>query len=275
MKKNNNLRKLQLAQLDILKQTVKICEKYNLKYYLIGGTLIGAVRHKGFIPWDDDIDIAMPRDDYDKFIEIANKELKHPYKVVHYSTDENYRYYLLNIVNEEIKVTQQKVTPITSNVWIDILPIDGVPNNLIFRLIFKLRILYYRALIGFINIDTIRYKQRNIIEKTLIFFARVFPIGKFLDRKTIRLKNDKLLRKYKYDKCKFVGTFFGNYGFHEIVPKAYFGTGSTVKFEKLNFSAPEKVDLYLTHMYGDYMKLPPKDKQVGHHILKIQNYKGE
>ena len=269
----DQLRKLQLAQLDILNRVVDICKKFNFKYYLIGGTLIGAVRHKGFIPWDDDIDIAMPREDYDKFIEVAMQELNYPYKVVHYSTDESYKYYLLNIVNQEIEVTQQKVTPITSNVWIDILPIDGVPNNIFSRTLFKFRILYYRALVGFTNIDTIRDKKRNVIEKILIKFAKVIPIGKVLDRKKIRIKNDKLLRKYKYDKCEYVGTYFGNYGFHEIVPKNYFGNGTSVTFEGIEFCAPERVDEYLTHMYGDYMKLPPEDKQVGNHILNVQKIK--
>ena len=159
--KENKLRKVQLVQLDILDKVVDICNRHGIKYYLIGGTLIGAVRHKGFIPWDDDIDIAIPRKDYDKFIGIALKELKKPYKVVHYSTDDTYRFYLLNIVNENATVIEKKVTPITSKVWIDILPIDGIPNNKIKRFFFKFKVLYYRALVGFINIDVIRDKKRT------------------------------------------------------------------------------------------------------------------
>ena len=266
---DNNLRKVQLIQLDILNKVVDICNKNNIEYFLIGGTLIGAVRHKGFIPWDDDIDIAIKRDDYDKFIVIANRELKKPYKIEHYSVDDSYRFYLANVVNTSVKVTQKKINSITSNVWIDILPIDGVPNNIIIRQLFKFKILYYRALVGFINIDIIRDKDRSLVEKILIKIGKIVPIGKILNLRKIRIKNDKMLRKYSYDKCNLVGTFFGNYGFHEIVPKEMFGKGSKVLFEGKEYNAPEQLDEYLTHMYGGDFELPNDNERIGHHIINI------
>ena len=254
----SKLRKVQLEQLKMLDEVVRLCKKHNLDYYLIGGTLIGSQRHKGFIPWDDDIDIAMKRNDYDKFINIAQKELKKPYKILHYSTDNEYSFYLI-----------MKETPITANVSIDILPIDGIPNNKIMRVIHKLKVYYYRCLAGFVNIKKIRKKKRSIIEKILIKFGNITNIGKRIDLKKVRVKNDRFVRKYKYDDSKMVGTFYGNYGFHEVVPKKYFGNGSTVEFESKRYQAPEMVHEYLTHMYGDYMTLPPKSKRVGHHIKKI------
>lgn len=269
MKNADNLRKVQLIQFDILKETVRICKKNNLKYYLIGGSLIGAVRHKGFIPWDDDIDVAIPREDYDKFIQLATSQMKEKYKLEHYTINPNYRFYLLNVVDKTAKIVIQRVTPLESNVGIDILPIDGIPNNRFVRMIYKFKILYYRALAGLFNVKYIRDKKRSLIEKILIRIGKIINFEKILNIRKIREKNDKLVRKYKYDECEFVGTFFGNYGFHEIVPKTFFGKGSTVEFEKEKFNAPQHVHKYLTHMYGDYMKLPPESKRIGHHILKI------
>lgn len=270
MKDVSLLRELQLLQLELLDKCVDICNRNNIKYYLIGGTLIGAVRHKGFIPWDDDIDIAIERSDYNKFISIAKEELKDPYGVVHYTTDDNYRFYLVNIVNKNVNVTIQKETPITSNISIDILPIDGIPNNKFMMYVHKFRIYYYRCLAGFVNIDYIRNKKRSFIEKIMILIGKKIRIGRIIDLKKVRIKTDEYVEKYKYDDCRMVGTFFGNYGFHEVVPKDYFGDGCEVLFEGKKYMAPSKVDEYLTHMYGEYMSLPPKEKQVGHHIISVE-----
>ena len=106
-------------------------------------------------------------------------------------------------------------------------------------------------------------------EKVLISFGRTTKIGKLIKRQKVMRKNDKYLRKLDYEKATLVGTFYGNYGFHEIVPKEYFGNGTKVTFEGKKYNAPEQYDRYLTHMYGNYMTLPPEEKRKGHHILKI------
>ena len=275
MKTNNEeLRKLQLIELDMLQELKRICEKHKIKYYIIGGTLLGAKRHGGFIPWDDDIDVAMPRKDYDYFISIAGKELKAPIKVNHYTLKgSDTTKYVAGVVNPEVIVYEDRATEFSQYVWIDILPIDALPNSWLGEKIYKFRTYYYRALSGFVNIDKIRSIKRKWYEEVLIKFARIVPIGKMLNLTKIRNKMDKMFRSQNYAKADFVGTFLGRYSFHEVVPKSYFGEGAMIDFEGIPFNAPEKLEEYLTHMYGDYMKLPPEDKRKPH-IVKVE-YKNE
>ena len=134
------LRKLQLAELEVLKEVVRICDKYKITYYISGGTYLGAVRHKGFIPWDDDVDIAMPREDYEIFLQLAEQELNSKYKLVTYKKDDNYLYYPSKIETDEMKVINHSVNNEKNfNAWIDIFPLDGMPNNFIRNKINKLK----------------------------------------------------------------------------------------------------------------------------------------
>jgi len=267
---NEELKKLQSIELDMLQELKKICTKHDLKYYIIGGTLLGAKRHGGFIPWDDDIDVAMPRKDYDSFISIAKKELVHPYKINHYTLeDSDPTKYVAGVVNSDVIVYEDRASEFSQNLWIDILPIDALPNSWLGMRMFKFRTYYYRALSGFVNIDKIRNIKRKWYEVALIKFAQIIPIGKILNLFKIRIKMDKMFRKQNYLKANFVGTFLGRYGFHEVVPKSYFGEGTMIEFEGIPFNAPEKLEEYLTHMYGDYMQLPPEDKR-NPHIVKVE-----
>ena len=128
---DQTMQKLHDIEIDILKQTLAVIERHGLKYFMLGGTLLGAIRHKGFIPWDDDIDIGMPRTDYNRFIEIAGSELKNPYQI-HTCMNEKgkYSYYFARIENIKIKLekyaTENKtVVP----AWIDVFPLDNVPDD--------------------------------------------------------------------------------------------------------------------------------------------------
>ena len=126
---------IQKIDLELLKQFLKICDKHNLKYYIIGGTLLGAIRHKNFIPWDDDIDVAMPRKDFDIFLKVANNELKDNYKLSTYFNNKEHRYYLPKLVDLNTTIMEKRYEKINkeTHVFIDIFPIDGTPNNIILR----------------------------------------------------------------------------------------------------------------------------------------------
>ena len=127
----SNMELLHKVDLDIVKEVVSICDKYKMKYYMLGGTMLGAIRHKGFIPWDDDIDLGIPRKDYEKFLIVAPKELSSHLKVVNYRTDPEYHYYITRILDTETKVEEERIGNDNryTNASIDIFPIDGTPNN--------------------------------------------------------------------------------------------------------------------------------------------------
>lgn len=162
---NNKLRKLQLIDIEILRNVVAILDKNNLQYYMIAGTLLGAVRHHGFIPWDDDIDIAMPRKDYEQFLAKNSNELPNNLHVKNFRNDSNFKYYITRIVDDRYKVIElrnRNSKESITNISIDIFPIDGVPNNKIKRNIYYLHVLFYRALISLIQKDNIdRMRKRN------------------------------------------------------------------------------------------------------------------
>lgn len=250
--------------LKIFKEFEKICKKHNLKYYAIGGTFLGAIRHKGFIPWDDDMDIAMPRKDFNKLMEIANDELPKNMKLINFKNDSSYRYYLPRIVNLDTEIVELRNNK-KVNLFIDIFPIDGTPNNYILRKIYYFRILLNRMLISYYYIDEIdKCRKRTKFEKFLIFIGKILPTKKIINPRKKLYKIDKLLQKNSYEKSKNVGTIMGAYRTKEIVPKEYFGIPTLYTFENKKIYGPEKYDLYLTHMYGDYMT-PPKNKYTNQH----------
>ena len=135
---------LQEKEIDMVKKLVQICEKYDLKYFMAGGTFLGAVRHKGFIPWDDDIDLGMYRGDYERFLKIAEKELEFPYKIQTYQNCAAHHYYFSHIVDMRYKVRRLgSLDKREEYIWIDIFPYDGLPDGVRGKLIY-LQLLFYR-----------------------------------------------------------------------------------------------------------------------------------
>ena len=130
LKMGTELRDLQLVELDILKEFLRICKKYDLRYYALGGTLLGAVRHKGFIPWDDDVDMGMPRPDFIRFGEIAKKEFPQYIRFCTYQETPGYRYYVPRLTDRRVKVIDSSAAvEQEKEAWIDIFPLDGMPGN--------------------------------------------------------------------------------------------------------------------------------------------------
>ena len=153
-KMETNLRKLQLTELELFKKFAQFAEEHKIRYFALGGTLLGAVRHKGFIPWDDDMDIGVPREDYDRLLEICKTE-EAPFEMHTFFNDENYFRYFAQIQDPSIKVIRKdkQIQEITSS-WVDIFPLDGMPNNRLIRAIHKYYLLWRRAAYRFSRFST-------------------------------------------------------------------------------------------------------------------------
>ena len=275
----NDTELLHQVDLDIAKTVVSLCDRHGLTYYMLGGTMLGAIRHKGFIPWDDDIDFGMPREDYERFLEIAPQELPENLKVVNYRNDPNYMYYITRVQDVDTKVVEKRIQNEGkyTHASIDIFPIDGTPNNPILRKLYFFRVLYHRALMALCykdSLDTERKRSRK--ERLLLWIMLRIPTEKFTTAYKEKCKIDKLLRKQDVKKSKYIGNIMGAYRTREIVPAAYYGKGAYYDFEDTQFRGLEMYDEYLTYTYGDYMKLPPEGSRKTHfkivelHGKKIQ-----
>lgn len=276
----NNMDLLHQVDLDIVKNVVDICERHNLKYFMLGGTMLGAIRHKGFIPWDDDIDLGMPRKDYEKFLEFAKEELAHYLKLVNYRTDPNYHYYITRILDTETVVEEERIgndNEKYTNASIDIFPIDGTPNNKILRKLYFFRVLYHRALMSLCYKDSIdRKRPRGKAEKILLWIMERIPVEKMTTPYKQKCKIDKLLRKQKVEGSKYIGNIMGAYRTKEIVPAEFYGKGKMYQFENIQLRGMELADEYLTYTYGDYMKLPPVEKRKTHfRVIEIHGKRVE
>ncbi len=266
------LREAQLLELDLLKKFREICDAEGMHYYLLGGTAIGAVRHGGFIPWDDDIDVGLLRDDYDHFISVAAKYLSADQKILHYSLDKDYSDYTMKLVNSNVYyLTQREKMIVKQNIWIDIFPIDGTPNSDLKTWIHFRKLDLIRLKLAFHYIKEVRIdNSRAIWKKFLVWIAKTVPLGDFVDPNKQKEKLDKEFRKYPVVKSNYIGNYIGAYHEKEFFPISYFAEGRKILFEGEEFSAPKELEKYLMHQYGDYMKLPPKDSRVPkHYVLDI------
>ena len=271
---------LQKAELDILKQVLVLCQKHNIEYYILGGTLLGAVRHKGFIPWDDDIDIGMKRDEYERFIEIAKKELPSnlilDYYKEHKGEKDYSSYYMVRIENTKVKMkcTMAKQERII-NSWIDVFPIDGLPNNKIKKFFHKLKLLYLRMTIRYSQYSklvTQNEKKKDFFVRMLIKLGRIIDFEKIFNKDKELEKLDKTLKKYNPKDCDEIINFAGackSYRFIEIFPKKIYDELAEYDFEDIKLVGPKDYNAVLSHQYGDYMTLPKEEDRNKHNTEVI------
>ena len=268
---NSALRKLQLVELENMRLFAEICERHNLRYYLVGGTMLGAVRHHGFIPWDDDMDVGMPRPDYEKFLKIVRKELPKGYTFLNYKQNKEYKRYFSRIVNDDVRIVNASNTKtIEENAWLDIFPFDGMPSGRLkqklhfWRMTF-IRFFYHASC--FDELVNLNRPGRDWYLQAAIKFIAFTHIGSHMDTKKLMRKMERGLMKYSYDDSDYMVSFFGSYMEREIVDKKLLGEGKKYQFENLMLNGPEKYDEFLTHFYGDYMK-PPKDADKDKHNIE-------
>ena len=260
--------RLKNIELEMLKKFVEICERLNLRYYLIGGSLLGAIRHRGFIPWDDDIDVGMPRKDYEKFIKEAQNYLPEYYFVQNRKTDPE-------LLNNYTKIRDSRTTfietrvkhrKINHGVFIDVFPIDFYPDTKIKQICFDLKKILqkYRLRGAFIIPEESKHAAHAE------FFARAFSLLlRIIYPTTTSVLNaqDKLYKKEKHS--TLIANLCGSWGKREILQASWMNETCDVEFEGMKLKAPKEYDKYLKQVYGNYMKLPPLEKRVGHHHNEI------
>lgn len=266
-----NLRKLQLCELEILEKIKSICEEYNLTYYLSGGTLLGAVRHKGFIPWDDDVDVAMPRPDYEKFVDIAKHELVSPFYLSDFDLNRAIRVLSRKM---QIRVCTTKNKQIR-DVWVDVMPLDTMPRKGIRFILRKYHLLYRRMMLNlstFKNSVDIHNPDRTWYEKLIIDIAKKVKPERFLNHKKEYRKFHRALRRYSFEKGPFIINMVGKYKFLSLMDRNIYGDKTEIMFEGELYSVPEKYDIYLKRIYGNYM-VPPAEDRRNDHMSEIVSIK--
>lgn len=241
--------------LGIAKEFDRICTKHNIPYYMLGGTMLGAIRHKGFIPWDDDMDFGVPREYYDELISILEKELPIDYKCYTYKNCEYIKYPYLKITNCNTYIydsREKSVEDMLIGVNIDIFPLDicDISDRKI------------KAVYRWIKINQLVYakpinggKAKKFIKQ---FLKSVFPLSKNTVAKIIDKKMIKL------NKGEYIGNLLGRWREKEIIPTEWYGEKCKYDFENLQLNGLKDYDSYLKQLYKNYMELPPENKRFTH-----------
>ncbi len=272
MEKDEALRKVQKAETALLEIFADVCEKNRLRYYLAYGTLIGAIRHGGFIPWDDDIDVMMPRPDYEKFLEITRTGLPEGVRVDHYSR-EGYRFFGSNtrLENDRMQFAVPRGREVEwQSVWIDLIPMDGLPADE------KKRERQLRRFLQ--NVRLLRVAvtaregaqeglSRGRLERLALFLNTRLKIGKLLSIRGVQKKIDRTKRRYDYDASEFVHGWVFAYKGKCVYRREDFLEGALLPFEGRLYRVPRNYDRVLRTIYGDYMTLPPVEKRVQSHCV--------
>lgn len=254
---------LQIKLLQMMDWLHYFCVDNRICYYALGGTMLGAIRHEGFIPWDDDIDIGMPRSDYNRFIElIGNKVVDNYFLETPESESFEFRYPYSKLYDMKTSLIENTWPKLKRGIFIDIFPLDGFGNTEE-ECLGNWAIVSNKTNFIWARMCALR-KQRSLKKNVAIIIAHFIP--RFIAKDKQRLiQINKLASKLDFNSTLYGGNTFGNWGRKEIMLSSIFGKPTLYKFENLTIYGVEKYNEYLTQMYGNWKQLPPVGKRVSHH----------
>ena len=269
--KELTIKETQQISLEILHTVAEICEEQQIRYALIYGTLIGAVRHHGYIPWDDDVDIMMPRPDYERFLEYMKQHVSNYPNLRVFNREEcpEYPYMITRISDDRYRIRMENEKPFGMGVFIDIYPYDGLGMTKKEAVSYglkgdRLSSLCYQATRQHFAFETTKSRLRKVIKYPIYLVSRL--IGKDF----FQNKLQKLAAVKNYDSSEYVGcVVWLCWGEKDIFPRSWFDETIRMPFDKYEFRVPKEYDRVLRHEYGDYMQLPPEEDRVGHHCFKV------
>lgn len=259
----NQDRELKLKLLEMMKWFHAFCANHSIRYYVLGGTMLGAARHGGFIPWDDDIDVGVISEDYMKLSELISKTDQKRYVFEWPETGApDYYYSFAKLYDTSTTLVENTRNRIKRGIYLDIFPLVGMGNDMMkAKRRFDIIDRQFRYLLA--RRTGIR-KGRSKLKNAAVYALRLIP--DFVSRDTERLvRLNRMANELPFNEYKIGGNPFGAWRDREIMDNSIMGTPKLYKFEDTEVYGAEHADEYLTHLYGDWRKLPPEEKRISHH----------
>lgn len=255
---------MQQIELDIMQKLHLYCQKHGLRYIMCYGTLLGAVRHKGFIPWDNDMDIYMPREDFERFLELSVKDpvAEHLY-TTHYTLDSTYHYMCARVCDDqtEVEVPYIREKPSRLGVWVDVFPMDGVIQNPLKRTLQTMSLRFHWLLF---RSDVYGFEKQKWTLRRVVKEIAIALMPNKNQRNNYRI--DKICKKGSKGKCTGMEHIFETPRSYAGIPMEDIENAVLMDFEEYQFYGPKHYDEYLAAYYGDYMQLPPPEKRTVHEV---------